>query len=98
MSRKFETTTKKVTQTHLVETNCDLCGATAKSGDWESSTYEVNEVEVEVIVRTKQGENYPEGGSGTKIEVDLCPKCFKNILVPFLQSKGAKVEVETWDW
>ena len=96
--RKFETTTKLVESTNLVETTCDLCGAVAKQGNWESSVYEVNEVEVEVTVRRKDGVSYPEGGWGTALEVDICPKCFNDKLVPFLRSQGANIEEREWDF
>lgn len=58
----------------LAETRCDLCGALAKDGDWESSSYEVNEVEVSVTVKQKDGSRYPDGGWGTELMVDMCPK------------------------
>lgn len=96
--RKFETYTETAERTRLVETTCDLCGALAKRGNWESSSYEVNEVEVEVTVRQKDGYTYPEGGSGTEIVVDICPECFKGKLVPFLRSEGAKIEEQEWDF
>ena len=94
--RKFETYTETAEGTRLVETACDLCGAIAKRGNWESSFYEVAEVEVEITVRQKDGSAYPEGGSGTEIVVDICPICFKEKLVPFLRSQGAKIEERGW--
>ncbi len=96
--RKFETYTQPAMEkTRLVETTCDLCGRVASRGDWDSSNYEVAESEVKVIVRQKGGTAYPEGGSGTEIVVDVCPKCFKEKLVPFLRSQGAKIEEREWD-
>lgn len=96
--RKYEKKTETRTYDSLIETACDLCGAVAKSGNWESSTYEVNETEIEVTVRQKDGDNYPDGGSGTKYEIDMCPKCFKDRLVPWLISEGAKIKQIDWDW
>lgn len=77
---------------------CDLCGVEAKGGDWESGCYEVNEVEVQVTVRQKDGSNTPSGGSGEEYLIDLCPKCFKDRLVPWLNSEGANIESREWDW
>lgn len=95
--RKFETYTEKpVERTRLVETTCDVCGAVAKRGNCGSSSYDVDEVEVEVTVRQKDGSSYPEGGSGTEIVVDICPACFKDKLVPFLRSQGADIEEREW--
>jgi hypothetical protein len=96
--RKYEKHTRTVDETVLTETACDLCGKIAKKGNWESSSYEVNEVDVEVIVRQKNGKSYPEGGWGTALQVDICPDCFINILVPFLRSKGAQIEEREWDF
>ena len=32
------------------------------------------------------------------VEFDICPKCFDEVLVPFLKSKGAEPRVEENDW
>lgn len=96
--RKFEKKTETVEREVLVETTCDLCGAVAKSGNWESSTYEVAEVEVEVTVHQKDGVSYPEGGNGTEYTADICPDCFKNKLIPWLESQGCKAKRKDWDW
>ena len=82
----------------LDKTTCDLCGKKALRGYWESSSYEVHETEIEVTVRQKDGANFPDGGFGTKYEVDMCPKCFKNKLIPWLESQGCKAERKDWDW
>jgi len=49
-------------------------------------------------MKQKEGSNYPEGGTGTEYEIDLCPKCFKERLVPWLKSEGAAIEEKEWDW
>jgi len=97
--RHYETvpipaTTRKT----LVKTTCDLCGAEAAHGDWESSYYEVNEVDIKVTIKQKDGHNFPEGGYGTEIMVDMCPDCFKNKLTLWLESQGCKTERTDWDW
>ncbi len=84
---------------YLKARKCDLCGVESDSECWEAeSCYHVNETEIRVEVRQKEGSNYPEGGSGTAYEVDLCPKCFKERLVPWLKSQGADINEEEWDW
>jgi hypothetical protein len=95
--RRYEKKTETITTNNLVETTCDLCNAIAKQGCWESSIWDVNESEVSISITHKDGTQYPEGGSGTSMEVDICPKCFKEVLVPFLKSKGANIEEKTWD-
>jgi hypothetical protein len=99
--RRFEK--KEVTRQHeyLVEQTCDLCGAVAKHPDaWGDTggSYGVDETEIKVTVRQKEGDSYPDGGSGTEFHVDICPNCFKTRLVPWLLSQGAKIEEKEWEW
>ena len=97
--RKYETRpVPATTQQVLVETTCDICGKVAKRGNWDSATFEVNETELEVTVKQRDGKNYPEGGWGTEVSVDLCPPCFKDKLIPWLESQVAKIERKEWDW
>lgn len=77
---------------------CDLCGATAKNEGWQSSQWEINETEIEIRVRHKDGSSYPEGGWGTKYQVDICPDCFTEKLIPWFESQGCKAKREDWDW
>lgn len=82
-----------------VKRQCDLCGVSSKGGhDWDVDYYEVDDTEIAVTIRHKAGEDYPEGGSGDEIEIDLCPKCFRTRLVPWLQLQGAKIEYSEWSW
>jgi hypothetical protein len=87
---------KQVTreETYLVEMKCDLCSGTSRNDDWTTGSYEVNETQI----RWKEGDSYPEGGSGTEIEVDICPECFKTKLIPWLESQGAAIRKKEWDW
>lgn len=84
----------------LVERCCDLCGMKANKNyqDWDAGYYNVNETEVRVEVRQREGTSYPEGGSGTEVVIDLCPVCFKDKLIPWIKSQGGKVEAKEWDW
>lgn len=78
---------------------CDLCGINAKGEEWEStSIYHIDQTEIKITVRQKEGDSYPEGGSGTKYEIDLCPNCFRDRLIPWLKSQGANIQQEKWDW
>ena len=73
---------------HLANT-CDMCGKVIVTKMYE---------ELEIVVSYKYGDNYPEGGSGDTKSVDLCPECFKNELIPFLESKNCKIQTEKWSW
>lgn len=85
--RRYERKEVSRKETHLVEQRCDLCGAIAKDFDsWSGGSYVVDETEIRVTVKQKEGDSYPEGGSGTEFNIDLCPKCFKERLVPWLIS------------
>jgi hypothetical protein len=85
------------TETHCTGKRCDLCG---KKGDyeWDAIGFDVNETRLSVTVKQKEGYNCPDGGSGQEWEIDLCPDCFKNRLVPWLISQGAKIEQKEWSW
>ena len=102
MAKVYERVTKTETRTyeHLVRRTCDLCGKPSKGygSDWKGANYEVDETEIEVTIRQKEGYNWPEGGSGTNYDIDLCPTCFLGKLVPWLRSQGATIEAENWDW
>jgi len=78
---------------------CDLCGHESRGQEWEAvGLYGMNDTEMAIEIRQKEGTNYPEGGSGTKYEIDLCPTCFKDRLIPWLKSQGADIKTEEWDW
>jgi len=97
--RTYKKVTETVTRELLDKVTCDLCGKEGKRKDnWDSSEWNVNETEIEVKIRRREGNNYPECGSGTKIVVDMCPECFINRLVPWLNSQGAGIKTEEWDW
>jgi RNA polymerase subunit RPABC4/transcription elongation factor Spt4 len=99
MAREYETVTVPARQEkRLVNRSCDLCGRQAKANEWGDSIFDADETEIAVSVRQREGKNYPEGGYGTKYEIDLCPDCFKKRLVPWLQSQGADIEEKDWDW
>lgn len=84
--------------TLCVRRKCDLCGLEAKSSGWDCGNYEIDETQVSVTVKDRKGENYPECGMGTEYNIDLCPKCFRDRLIPWLQSQGAEIEPVEWDW
>ena len=98
--RKYHNVEVRRTETRFVEQNCDLCGATAvhPGNNWSGGGYTVDETEITVTVKQKEGTQHPEGGSGEEYNIDICPTCFKNRLVPRLISQGANIKQEEWDW
>ena len=78
---------------------CDLCGKTSKDPySWSTDAFYLSETEAKVQVRQKEGNFYPDGGWGTVYDIDLCPVCFKERLVPWLRSQGAEIKESEWDY
>jgi hypothetical protein len=74
---------------------CDLCGKEAPSPNsymhpWAPGTYDVEDVTIEY----KTGSSYPEGTDTTTHTMDMCPDCFKDKLIPWLESQGVKMREE----
>lgn len=85
---------KQMQVTHKV---CDICGEKGKN-NWNGADYNVNETEINVTIKQKEGFECSDGGSGTEYDIDLCPKCFKNKLIPWLRSQGAHIQETEWDF
>jgi hypothetical protein len=97
--KHYKKVTTTSTFTELVQRTCDLCGLAGKNAGWEVGTkYDIGETVITVTVLQKEGFTCPDGGSGKKYDVDICPVCFKMKLVPWLISQGAKIKQEDWDW
>ena len=83
----------------LVKRKCDLCGVESSREKWKTeSIYDVAETKMIVMIKQTDGQSYPEGGFGKEYEIDLCPKCFKDRLVPWLISQGANIKQTDWEW
>lgn len=82
----------------VVKVVCDLCKVEGNHGSWQNSWYEINDTTIKMEITQKEGNNYPEGGNSTEVVIDLCPKCFKNRLIPWLQSQGAEIKSLEYDW
>ena len=98
MARTYKEVKTTTTHKRLDVLSCDLCGAVAIDAEWERGVWSVGGTTVMVEVSQEEGQSYPDGGSGTKYEIDLCPVCFKDRLVPWLRSEGAVIEEVGWDW
>ena len=98
MARTYKEVPKTGTYKILDALTCDLCGAIANGAEWERGVWKVGGTTVEVEVSQEEGKSYPDGGSGTKYEIDLCPSCFKGRLVPWLRGEGVEIQQIEWDW
>ena len=74
---------------YLTHATCDICNSQLERGSYELE---------EININYKVGTNYPEGGSGEECSVDLCGKCFKEKLIPFLESNGVDAKFTEWSW
>lgn len=98
-----KTEKKKITQDReeVVEFRCDLCGSLAdnpKVETWNDTSEidkkgEFTTSEMQVSLKNRTYFPWSDDVDGYNIEVDLCPKCFRDILVPFLESRGIVVIV-----
>lgn len=77
-TRKVEIPAHTEERTDKIE--CDLCGAECQ--EQKIGHYDVVEISREC------GDNWPEGGSATVTEYDICPACFEK-LAAWLESQGA---------
>jgi hypothetical protein len=89
-----ETPVPATTRKDFVSVTCDLCKRVSKFPNFKESNFDA--LEIEVKMRT--GNSYPEGGSGEEVSFDICPECFQKKLMPFLQAQGAEPTQTEWDW
>ena len=89
--KTYKTVTRPAREEITVDkTICDLCQNEIPRPGW----CEVNIV----TIQSRTGRQYPEGGSGEEINVDMCQECFSSKLTPWLQSQGVQMKLEEWDW
>lgn len=93
MSKTYkEVTVEARTEKRVDYVCCDLCGAKGLSdpfgSDWAKKQYEVATTNISYEV----GDRYPECGGTIIHSVDLCPTCFMERLVPWLESQGAIIQ------
>lgn len=71
---------------------CEICG---QSDCFDSGYGYMKDTDV----THRYGSVDPDGGgSGKKIELDICHTCFENVLVPWVRGFGqTKVEYEDWE-
>lgn len=92
----MDTTPREIVKT--IDMKCDICGKPAKRPnreDWTDGSYDVNETTVEC----KVGTDYPSGGSWEEWISEICPTCFREKLIPWIESFGhTKIESKDVGW
>ena len=74
---------------------CDVCGKATNQNNWQKDNFDCTESTVYLCV----GESYPDdSGFGNTYEVDICPDCFINKLIPWIESFGGEVKAEEWEY
>jgi ribosomal protein S27E len=86
----------KVEESKLVEVKCDLCGRLLQNPEggtdhfvqpnWSKADWGVDEV----VIKRTHGESYPEEAFVEVDCIDLCPTCFTEKLIPWLESQKAE--------
>lgn len=87
LKQTFKDVLQKVVESSV--RTCDFCNKQMKVGMWE-----VNET----TVSCRLGERYPEGGSSTELDVDMCSDCFQGKLIPWISSQGVSMRETESDW
>lgn len=95
MSRKYKKVQRPTDE--LEEITCDWCGFSEKGhvsgGKFHPKLGDSYEFTFSVV----DGEGYPSGGSGTKIEPDICRPCVGK-LVKAMRGMGINLREQEWDF
>ena len=90
-------TVEQVLKKQNTTVTCDSCGVESPDDDnWTNGRFDYERT----TIRYDKGSDYPEGRYGTILHYDLCPKCFQEILFPFLKERLGKEpnETDADDW
>ncbi len=85
---------------YLLKVICDICSKESNSDSWLEDSFERDDTKLSLktVINNTKGRYSLDGGYGTKIEVDICPDCFRNKLVPWLKTQGVKINKIEWDY
>jgi len=96
---KEEVVIPEKTYEKTVRIECDLCGAEAEGETFDGSIWSAEEIEVEVRVHMTEGEAFPGDYDIKACRIDLCPTCFKEKLIPFINENGVnKIELGDFEY
>jgi len=89
--RKVEKVAEYKTETF----QCDICQkATPDLDNWDGGNYSIDSTKIKMT----SGNSYPDSGWKETTEFHICPNCFKEELIPFFESHGAKATESEIDW
>lgn len=76
---------KIYTSNQLIETECDICGKKTNSDTWcYGEGHDERRVWTEVEMRSSP---LYESDIETEHNIDICPSCFENKLVPWIKAQ-----------
>jgi uncharacterized protein (DUF2225 family) len=84
--------TTEETFIHSVE--CDFCHTIYKGEGWGKDGYKKAETNISYL----WGTFYPDDCNGSEIEVDICPTCFMEKLVPWMKEQGVHIVKSEFPW
>jgi hypothetical protein len=99
MKNYITTSIPAKTREVLVSKTCDICKEihdVDEEDSWTGDKYNILETEIRLEEGSDYG--YDSGGNKEITEVDICPDCFKNHLIPWLESIGATIRKKEVDW
>lgn len=74
---------------------CDVCQKeTTDLDNWCGGNYSIDGTKIKMT----SGNCYPDSGCKDVTEFHICPDCFKEKLIPFFESHGAKATEYEIDW
>lgn len=97
--RKVKKTKKTITITKDYAVVCDLCGDECKRVQYDNfSDFSKDDKSVQTTSVNCETGCVDKGGKTEALSYDICPACFKGVLVPWLKSQGAKARKMTSKW
>ncbi len=91
----YETVTETKEVVKLVKTTCDICGREK----WDYFAWEGNASSIDnTTIEMEHGHRYPECGQKETTTFDICTRCFKSQIIPFLAQWKAEPQVKETDW
>ena len=95
---------QKIVERTATTIHCDICGCPGET-QYNGTTYEVNwhnpmepYRKDRTIIELEEIESFPEGGTTEYTFFDICPMCFKDVLIPLMATHGAEPNVKEIEW
>jgi hypothetical protein len=79
------------TEKQCINKVCDMCGKEDKIHPWGNNWVGDYRIE-ETTIQYETGTHYPESRSTTIYSIDICPDCFKNKLIKWLNEQGVNIQ------